>query len=147
MEQTIKRLARQFAISYAAYILAALLFWGIYEALPEAKGSLTGSPAAQYALDTVCIMLTLLIVPLSVKAFAAMLTRHKSLSFDERATRYRMLWNVRIACFAIVTIFDLWAYNATLNNIGGFCALICIVTSLLFVPTQKRIAADLNPEK
>ena len=146
-ENTIKRLSIEFSLLYAGYILTAALFALVYESQPLAKGFLAGNATAAYVINPVCIMLTLLIVPLSIKVFGNMLTRHLSLSFPERVARYRMLWGTRIVSFAIVTIFDLWAYYATVNNIGGFCALICIVTSLLFIPSRKHIRDDLNEGK
>ena len=140
----IKVLSRGCKIMYAVYLFAVIFFAGVYELLPEAKGKLVGNDVAEYALDTVCVLLTMITVPLSLKLFAHFLTKHKSLDLKDRMERYHMLWNVRIVCFGIVTIFDLWAYYATLNNIGGFCALICVAASLLFAPTKKRIAGDLD---
>lgn len=146
MEKWIKAYARRLMLLYVAYIATALIFAGVYEILPEAKGALVNNPAVEYAVDTVCVLVTLLIVPLSVKYFGHLLTRHRSLPVEERAARYQVLWIVRIMCFEFVTIFDLWAYYATINNIGGFCALICVVASLLFVPTASRVGSDLGAE-
>ena len=142
----IKTLARDCKLMYAVYIFAAVFFTGVYELLPEAKGQLVGNADAEYALGTVCVLLTIITVPLSFKLFSNQLTKHKSLGLGDRMERYRVLWNLRIVCFGIVTVFDLWAYYATLNNIGGFCALICVAASLLFAPSQKRIAGDLDVE-
>lgn len=144
MNEQIKRLNRQLVIAYIAYFAASLLFAAIYELLPEAKGALVGNTNADYALGVVCILLTLLIVPLSIKVFGNLIVKHHSLELKERISRYRMLWNSRIICYAMVTIFNLWSYYATLNNIGGFCALICMAAALLFVPTDKRTRGDLN---
>lgn len=144
MEKQIKALCRQLSITYAAYIATALIFAAVYELLPEAKGSLANSPKYEYVLGIICLLLTITIATLSIKPFTNLLIRHKSLSLDERIARYRTMWNIRIASFEIITIFDLWAYFSTLDNIGGFCALICITVSILFVPTSKRVHSDLN---
>ena len=100
----IKVLSRGCKIMYAVYLFAVIFFAGVYELLPEAKGQLVGNDVAEYALDTVCVLLTMITAPLPLKLFA----------------------------------------HATQNNIGGFCALICVAASLLFAPTQKRIAGDLD---
>lgn len=142
----IKSLVRSCRLAYAAYFFAAFLFAGVYELLPEAKGQLVGAANAEYALGTICVLLTIITVPLSFKIFSNRLTRHKSLPLGAKLERYGVMWNLRIVCFGIVTVFDLWAYYATLNNIGGFCALICVAASTLFAPTQKRIAGDLDAE-
>lgn len=131
---------------YITYMACMAIFAGTYELLPESKGSLVGNAQAEYILDTVCVLLTITTVPLSLKLFGRLLVKHKSLTTEERTRRYIVLWNIRILCFAIVTILDLWAYYATVNNIGGFCALICIAASLLFIPTQKRVGYDLGTE-
>lgn len=144
MEQNIKTLVRQLAIAYAAYIICVLAFAATYEFMPGAKGALAGNAAAEYTIDTMCMLLTIIVVPLSIKIFAKMIARHRSLDIAERAARYHVMWNIRILCYAIVTVMDLWAYYATLNNIGAFCALICVIASLLFLPTRKRIGDDLG---
>lgn len=144
MEQNTRTLARQLAIAYAAYIICVLAFAATYELVPGAKGALVGDAAVEYAIDTVCVLMTIIVVPLSIRIFAKMIARHRSLGTAERMVRYHVMWNIRILCYAIVTVMDLWAYYATLNNIGAFCALICVIASLLFLPTRKRIADDLG---
>ena len=71
----IKVLSRGCKIMYAVYLFAVIFFAGVYELLPEAKGQLVGNDVAEYALDTVCVLLTMITVPLSLKLFAHLLLR------------------------------------------------------------------------
>ena len=80
----IKVLSRGCKIMYAVYLFAVIFFAGVYELLPEAKGKLVGNDVAEYALDTVCVLLTMITVPLSLKLFAHFLTKHKSLDLKDR---------------------------------------------------------------
>lgn len=146
MNEKISRLARNLKINYIAYIVCMLVFAGIYELSPDAKGTFVGNAQMEYTLGTICVLLTISTIPLSIKIFGHLITKHKSLETNERIERYKTLCNTRILCFAIVTVFDLWAYYATVNNIGGFCALICVAASLLFLPTRRRIGNDLRIE-
>lgn len=146
MNEKTSRLARNLRNNYIAYIVCMLAFAITYELSPDAKGTFVGNAQMEYTLGTICVLLTISIVPLSIKIFGHLITKHKSLKTDIRIERYRILCNTRILCFAIVTVFDLWAYYATLNNIGGFCALICVAASLLFLPTRSRIGNDLGLE-
>jgi hypothetical protein len=144
MNTRIKELVHQLGAFYVTYIVCMAVFAGTYELLPQSKGMLLGNTQAQYGTDTACVLLTIVVVPLSLKIFSRLLTRHKSLGLEQRMARYRTLWNIRLLCFAVVTVFDLWVYYATVNNIGGFCALICVIASLLFVPTYRRVEAELE---
>lgn len=128
---------------YIAFFVITAAFAALYELNPSAQGFAVGNVEA-FVLNTACILLTLALVPLSLKLFNVMLLRHKNLPFVARLRHYRLWSATRLITLGITTIFDLWVYYATLDNIGGFCALICLVAALFCCPTRERICSELE---
>lgn len=144
MEERIKALTRRLQVEYVFYFIIIAAFAAVYELNPSACGIFIGNATSEFILETVSVLLTLATIPLSLKLFNAMLLRHRSLSFELRARYYRMWSATRLISLGIVTVLNLWVYYATLNNIGGFCALICLLTALFCCPTRKRISSELE---
>ncbi len=147
MERQIKTLARRLQAEYVFYFAVTAAFAAANELDFLAKGYIPGGGTAGFAAETVCVLLTLAAIPLSLKLFSVMLLHHRSLGFGMRLRYYRIWSATRLAALCVVTVFDLWVYYATLNSIGGFCALMCIAAALFCCPTRKRISGELETDK
>lgn len=144
MKQNIKQLVRKLQVEFAMFYIIVAAFAAVYELNPAAKGIVVGNVMSEYVLETVSVLLTLAVVPLSLKLFSVMLLRHRSLAVEVKIRYYRMLSATRLLSLGMVTVLNLWIYYATLNNIGGFCALVCMVTALFCCPTRKRVCSELE---
>ena len=144
MEQHIKRLARRLQVEFASFYIIIIAFAAVYELNPEAQGIIVGNATSEYIFETVSVLLSLTVVPLSLKLFNVMLLRHCSLDIELKIRYYRVLSAARLLSLGMVTVLDLWIYYATINNIGGFCALLCMAAALFCCPTRKRIYSELE---
>ena len=145
MEEQIKKLSRRLQAEYWSFIAIALLMVAAYEAgwLPE--GAYAGNARQQYIWNTAGIFVTLAAVPAALKLFSAAMTRKIAPAPLEKAMRLYRKWNeIRLSLLAVATFFNLYVYYATLDNIGGLCALIGITASVFCLPNEKRTKDELN---
>lgn len=128
------------------------LLWGValgmflvYECGWLDEGCLTGSPRVAYWAETLGILLTLALVPLTLKGFNRILVRRiRPLSLLEAVAAYHRWSLVRLGVLALLAWGNLWLYYATMNTIGGLCALIALAASLFCLPGRQRLMNDLE---
>lgn len=144
MKQNIKQLTHTLQAEFIAFYVVAAIFALVFELNPTAQGTAVGNDLTEYMLETISVLLTMIVIPVSLKLFSVMSLRHRSLTMAIRIRNYRMWSTTRLLAIGMVMIYNLWVYYATLNNIGGFCALICMVAALFCCPTRKRICCELE---
>jgi uncharacterized BrkB/YihY/UPF0761 family membrane protein len=99
----------------------------------------------QYILETVGILATIAIVPLSLKLFSVKLNKViKEANFENSLKLYQQWSNIRLVILAILTYMNIFIYYMTLNSIGGLCALIAITASVFCLPGEKKMREELN---
>ncbi len=124
--------------------VAVLLFVAFEIGLFE-EGWLVGRPRVVYVLETAAILFTLGSIPLSLKGFHYLLTHSMlDLPLTDALVAYRRWSLVRMAVLAVVVWGNLWLYYATINPVGGMCALIGLAASLFCQPSVRRTMNDLN---
>lgn len=94
------------------------------------EGALAHDGRLCYILQTCTVLLTLCLVPASLKWFAP--------DMSAGLTSYRRRSETRLALLAIVIIVGLSIYHTTLGNMGGLCAAVGLVATLFCVPSPKR---------
>lgn len=145
MQEIHRTLVRQWIEYTVLWVVAALIVllfeWGCME-----EGALAGEPRVTFTLQTAEILLTLALVPLSLKLYAKKLVGLSALPLLQALKAYHRWGMVRLCLLTVVVWGNLVIYYLTLNNIGSLCALIGVAASLFCVPGRRRLLTELKIE-
>lgn len=145
MDELVKKLIRVLQIEYAVFIMLALLFCIAYEAGWLVEGGYATDVRMQYILQTIGVLVAICLVPLSLKMFGVVLKKKIQRAPLPIAMKvYRITSEVRLVLLALVVYVNIYVYYATLDNIGGLCALIGVTASLFCLPNTKKVEAELD---
>ena len=145
MEEQIKRAMKRLSISYSIFwIIPFILFIiGSFELVPV--GQLAADEVASYYMETIGILLTAALVPLSLKLFSLVLRRRiDQLSPSDGIDMYVQWSTIRLILLEIVVVFNLVSYFLVVSDTGGLCMLIGLVASLFCIPGEKKLCNELN---
>lgn len=143
LNTTIARQVRTLWADYAVFLAATLSLAGCYELSFAAEGTLTGHTGTEYVLETIGVLLTMGLVPLALKLFPLILPRYEGEPVRFKLRLHRRASRLRLLLLAVPTWLNLWLYYATLNNIGGLCALIGVTASFFCLPGRERLKDEL----
>lgn len=147
MEKKITRLLRLLEMEFAVLWLLAVAECVLYETDLLPQGSLAGDVQAGYILQSAGILLTICLIPLSLRMFSLSLTRYvRGLSLPEALVSYRRWCEIRLAMLTAPLLFNLTAYYATLDLTSLLCVGMLLVASLFCVPGRKRMMQELDLE-
>lgn len=146
MKEINQLLMRQI-IEFALLWIIAFSIIVLFETGILSEGELAGHAQLEFFLETGAIILTLLIIPFSLKQFGQKLNYIRELTLLDAIKAYRKWNTVRLLIFAIIIWGNLILYYVTLNNIGGLCALISSAAALYYLPSKKRVINELNIEE
>lgn len=145
MDEQIKKLVRILQIQYWLFISLAIAYCAVYEIGWIEEGIYAGDVRLQYIWETIAILTTVILVPLSLKLFNIVMTKKIVKSSLQVAMRLYKRWNeIRLLMLAIVTFLNIYVYYTTLDNIGGLCALIGVMASIFCLPSEKKLKEELN---
>ncbi|RGN50715.1 MULTISPECIES: hypothetical protein [unclassified Bacteroides] len=145
MDEQIKKLVRILQIQYWLFISLAIAYCAVYEIGWIEEGIYAGDVRLQYIWETIAILTTVILVPLSLKLFNIIMTKKVVKSSLQVAMRLYKRWNeIRLLMLAIVTFLNIYVYYTTLDNIGGLCALIGVTASIFCLPSEKKLKEELN---
>lgn len=145
MDIQIKAVTRTMQIQYAFYITIAILLVGLYQSDLILEGTYAGDFGMQYILETIGILTTIALVPLSLKIFSVKLNKKiKMAGFENALKLYRQWSSVRLMIIAFITYLNIMIYYMTLNSIGGLCALIGLTASIFCLPGERKLREELN---
>ncbi len=145
MEETIKKISRALQIQYYSFLLLSTAGFLVYEAGLLEEGIYAGDPGLQYIWSTASILITLLMVPFSLKLYSYVMTKQIDHAPLNQALKLYKKWNeIRLLMLALPTFFNIFVYYATLDNMGAFCALISITASIFCLPGEKKLKDELN---
>ena len=145
MDEQIKKLVRILQIQYWLFISLAVAYCVVYEIGWIEEGIYAGDVRLQYIWETIAILTTVILVPLSLKLFNIIMTKKVVKSSLQVAMRLYKRWNeIRLLILAIVTFLNIYVYYTTLDNIGGLCALIGVTASIFCLPSEKKLKEELN---
>lgn len=143
IEKMIKQqVTRQWA-GYILFWLLTALFALAYELDLLAEGTWVGQVQKEYVGETVSVLLTMALIPLALKLYPLLLPRCVKGSEEGRLRAYGHLFLIRLLLLTVSAWLNLWVYYATLNNIGGLCALITMTASLFCMPGVQKLKEDL----
>lgn len=147
MKEAIKKNVYILKMEYALMwvVCVALMLMYEYDILPQ--GIWAGDAQMEYLFQCSAILLTILLIPLSLRLFSFSLVRRISLlPTDEALASYRRWSEIRIAMLMAPTLFNLSVYYWTMNTTGLLCAAMTLAASCFCVPGHKRLVNELNLE-
>ena len=148
MEEKIKRAASRVKMSFVYFWLLPVFLVIFGETGGAWVGLYAGDVRAAYFAETVTILLTAVLVPVSLKLFSWMLTKKIDVVAITDALRLYALWSgVRLALLAMPVLAGFLTYYMMLSNKGVLCALIALTASLFCLPGENRLRKELHIEK
>jgi hypothetical protein len=142
----IKKIVRRLSMEYLLVWLLSLGIVVLYETGVMEEGTWAHDGRIRNVLQTVTILLTLCLIPVSLKMFSAVLNKRVlPLENAESKLLSYLHWSeVRLALMAIVALIGLSVYYTTLSSIGGLCALVGLLASLFCLPGEEKVKNELN---
>ncbi|MDR0893250.1 MAG: hypothetical protein LBN24_11660 [Mediterranea sp.] len=148
MEEQIKRAVRNLNVVYIFFwvLPAFLLGAGEFELLPV--GMWVENVRGSYFLETACILLTALLVPLSLKLFSLVLKKKIDCMGVEQALKNYVRWSViRLVMLEVAIVTGILCYYLTLSSTGNLCMLIGLAASFFCLPGEKNLRGELHINK
>lgn len=148
MRNSVDRLVWRMRVEYGAFLGLVLLMIVLYETQVFVGGSIVGNGRMEYLFGVVSVMLTIILIPLSLKFFPVLVKRKVDKSdrgLEEKCCSYLLLSRLRLLAFAIVTFFNLIVYYEAMTSAGML--LIAVAASFFCVPDNVRVYNDLNLER
>lgn len=145
MEKQIKRILRkQIGVFIALWALPVLCVC-LYETDVFAEGIYAGNAQMEYVLQMTGILLTLGLIPFSMRMFnLTLVKRVRELPLQQAMKSYSRWSDVRLCLLFVPAILNLQFYYLTLNTTGIFCATMALTASLFCVPSKGRIINELD---
>lgn len=128
--------------SYALLLVIVVFFEVIY---PSSKGILGHSRNSLYVVDSFCILLSLICIPLSLslynKRMICLLPKMKLI----KAIKLHVKWNyIRLGMLMIPAWLNLMAYYLSTKDTGLWTMGIVIIATSFCYPTRKKVEYELN---
>ena len=144
MEEKIKRVASRTKMLFVYFWMLPVFLVVFGETGGEWVGAYAGDVRATYFAETVTILLTAVLVPVSLKLFSWVLTKQIDVVAITDALRLYALWSgVRLALLAVPVLAGFLTYY----NKGVLCALIVLTASLFCLPGENRLRKELHIDK
>ena len=145
MVEVIKQLLKRLKIEFVAVWCLVLLLVVCYETGIFSEGLFVGDARMDYILTTIGILLTIVMIPLSLRLFNLNLVKRISkLSTFEALKSYRRWSEVRLALLLVAALLNMSIYYLTLNTTGLFCSLMALLATLFCIPTKERLLKELD---
>ena len=132
MEKELKRLIRILKAEYALMWVLTVLLAALYECDILPQGLFAGDAQMEYIMQVTSILLTICLIPLSLRLF--------NLSLKS----YRRWSEIRIALLTVASLASLSAYYWTMDTTGLLCTGMTVIASLFCVPGKERLLSELN---
>ena len=134
----------EFAMLWMLVVLLVVLYE--YDVLPQ--GVFADDAQACYVMQVTGILLTVGMIPLSLRMFSLSLTRYvRRLSLPDALVSYRRWSEVRLGMLLAPALFDMTVYYTTLDTTGLLCAGMVLLVSLFCVPGRTRLLKELDLEQ
>ena len=148
MEEKIKRVASRTKMLFVCFWVLPVFLVIFGELGGEWVGAYAGDVRAAYFAESITILLTALLVPVSLKLFSWVLDRRIDVATLPDALRLYALWSgVRLALLAVPVLAGFLTYYVMMSNQGALCALITLTASLFCLPGENRLRKELHINK
>jgi hypothetical protein len=143
IKETVKKLNLFSFVFLVLFIGSCILF--NYDILPT--GIWAGNANADYLSETVVVLLSLLVVPFSLRLFDLKLAKTDGMDVEKAIKSYFVWAMVRIALLYMTTLLNVAVYFLTQETKMFFCALMVFAITLYCNPGEKRMRRELKIEK
>lgn len=145
MEKEMTRLLNYLKVEYfLLWILCAATVL-LYEMDILPQGIFVDDPRADYILQVVGILLTVGLIPVSLRLFSLSLTKYiKQLNLMDALKSYRRWNEVRIALLLVPALINLSIYYWTMNTTGLLCVGMVLIASMFYIPGRERMLNELD---
>lgn len=145
MKEQIKRILKLQIIGFIGIWLFPAIYAILFETGVLEEGIYAGDAQMEYIFQSVCILLTICLIPLALRLFNLNLVKRiKELPLQEALKSYRIWSDVRMSLLFAPVMLGLTFYYLTLNTTGLFCACMALIASLFCVPSTNRIINELD---
>lgn len=145
MKEQINQLLRVLKGAYIGLWALPVALCILYETGVLTEGVYAGDARMEYILQSVCILLTICLIPFSLRLFALNLVKRiRELPLLEALKSYRCWSEVRLCLLTVPAIMGVSFYYLTLNTTGLFCACMALIASLFCVPSESRLLNELD---
>ena len=104
------------------------------------NGSITPNSHDEFVMNVICVMSTLLVLPLAMKLFLLNTTKSlRRMNHDEALDFYHAWSAVRLVLVVLCIGFNIVAYFMTQNLTGLLCAVIGICITVYCLPTKQKV--------
>jgi uncharacterized membrane protein YczE len=128
--------------SYSLLLVIAVFFEIFF---PSFKGMIKHSDETIYVINSLCIILTLMVIPLSLSLYnkrALKVIPNKKLI---KAIKLHVKWNfIRLAILMIPAWFNLSMYYFSQDDTGLWAMGVILIATSFCYPTRKKIEYELN---
>lgn len=150
MEKEIRRILSVLKLEYGLFWCLCVLTAVLYEVDVLPQGALSDDVRTGYTMQVAGILLTVLLIPLSLRMFHLSKTRYVSkLPVMDALKSYRRWSEVRLCLLLVPALLNISVYYWTMDTAGLLCAGMVLLASLFCVPGRNRLRSELdlvNPE-
>jgi hypothetical protein len=141
IKHTVTKLKAGFAIVWGMAVLIFVL--GETNVIPN--GLYADNDRTTYIFETISILLTATMLPISLKFFSIVLLKKvNEQSLPIALKSYYKFSNVRMLMLSLIILMGFICYYLTLSKTGGLCALIGLTGTLFCVPGEERTRRELH---
>lgn len=145
MEKTIAQLLRCLKIEYIVFWVLVILTLALYELDVLPQGILIDDAHTSYMLEVLGVLLTVCLIPFSLRLFNLSLVHLvKQRALESALISYRRWSEIRLALLLAPALVNLSVYYWTLETTGLLCSAMVMLASFFCVPGMKRLRSELN---
>lgn len=145
MKEQVNQLLKVLRGTYMILWVLPVVLCVLYETGVFPEGIYAGDARMEYMLQTVCILLTVCLIPFSLRLFNLNLVKRiKELPLADALKSYRRWSEVRMLLLCVPILLNTSFFYLTLNTTGIFCATMALTASLFCVPSESRIKNELD---
>lgn len=141
-ERQVKAAVKCQKIIYFSYWIAIIIGVLVGEYfLVDSFASLQFDAQAVYAAETIIILVTAAIIPLTLKLFGLKMNQKDwaNTSLDDGIAYYNRWSTVRIALLGVVAVSALCVHYLFMSAGAGFCTLIISFATFFCIPSKKKL--------
>lgn len=145
MKERIERQLSILKVCFIALWALPITLVILYETGVFTEGIYADNEQMEYILQSICILLTVGLIPFSLRLFNLNLVKRiQQLPLMQALESYTIWSEIRIFLLAVPTLVSTSFYYLTLNTTGIFCACMALIASLFCVPTYNRLLNELD---
>jgi len=147
MDEKIKDVVRRLKLLSYLFFVVLIVVCTLFELGVLPQYLLKDNTMAQYMCTTIGVLLSIAVIPFSLKLFDLKLAKTDGKDSEHALKSYYKWALIRIAALYIVTLCDVIVYYFVVKSEMFFCALMVFAFTLYCHPSVKRVRRELKIEK